>query len=119
MLYEEMKLRPNGNVVRVYGVSPDGVAYTFDPVQFQKTNNGWSKTKLSKLVPLDYPLNSAEVCSKTKRNKAKQRLHLEEATWKSTDGQLWSHSDLEAAIAHELELMEDEKEKNEDVEEKI
>lgn len=110
MLYEEMRLKPSGNTVRVYSVSQDGTALVFDSERYIKNNNGWEKVKASRLVPLDYPLNSEDYCSKTKKNRAKSRLHLEDATWKGTDGTIWSHSQIEEAIAHELELMEKEKE---------
>lgn len=105
MLYEEMRLKKTGEVVRVYDIT-DGVATIFDPSLYQKQNNGWSKVKASQVVPLDFPLNSKDYVSKTKKNKAKARMQLLDATWRTTDGRLWNHSDLDAAVDHELALME-------------
>lgn len=31
-----------------------------------------------------------------------------DATWRTTDGRLWNHSDIDAAVDHELALMESE-----------
>lgn len=57
---------------------------------------------------MDFPLNSKDYVSKTKKNKAKARMQLLDATWRTTDGRLWNHSDLDAAVDHELALMESE-----------
>lgn len=114
MLYEEMRLKKTGEVVRVYDIT-DGVATIFDPSLYQKQNNGWSKVKASQIVPLDFPLNSKDYVSKTKKNKAKARMQLLDATWRTTDGRLWNHSDLDAAVDHELGLMESEASQNEEV----
>ena len=57
---------------------------------------------------MDFPLNSKDYVSKTKKNKAKARMQLLDATWRTTDGRLWNHSDIDAAVDHELALMESE-----------
>lgn len=75
MLYEEMRLKKSGEVVRVYDIT-DGIATIFDPSLYQKQNNGWSKVKASQVVPLDFPLNSKDYVSKTKKNKAKPRKKI-------------------------------------------
>ena len=114
MLYEEMRLKKTDETVRVYDIT-DGVAIIFDPSLYQRQNNGWAKVKASQVVPMDFPLNSKEYVSKTKKNKAKARMQLLDATWRTTDGRLWNHSDIDAAVDHELALMESEANQNEEV----
>ena len=108
MLFEEMRFKKTGEVVRVYDIT-DGIATIFDPSLYQKQNNGWTKVKVSQVVPLDFPINSANYISKTKKNKAKARMQLVDATWETSDRVLWSHCALEDAIAHEIELMDKER----------
>ena len=106
MLYEEMRLRKTGETVRVYAIDPsENIATIFSASQYTKTNNGWQKIKLSQLVPMDFPINNKDHISKTKKNKAKDRMKLIEATWQTSDGNLWNHSDIDAAVEHELFLM--------------
>jgi hypothetical protein len=106
MLYEEMRLRKTGETVRVYAINPsENIATIFSTSQYTKTNNGWQKIKLSQLVPMDFPINNKDYISKTKKNKAKDRMKLIEATWQTSDGNLWNHSDIDAAVEHELFLM--------------
>ena len=107
MNYVEMQLRPSGELVKVYDIT-DGQATIWSDGQFHQCNSGWMKIKVSRLVPVEYPLNSQNHTSKTQKNKAKSRMHLEDATWKTSDGELWKHENIEDAIAHELELMEKE-----------
>ena len=107
----EMRLRPSGSIVRVYSFNSDGTAFIFDPMAYMNNNQGMIKVKIGKLVPIDYPLHNSDACSKTKKNKAKARLHLVDAVWESTDGIKYSHDCIEEAIQHELDLME--KENNE------
>lgn len=108
----EMQLRPHGEIVKVYDIT-DGQATIWSDAQFHQCNNGWMKIKVSRLVPNEYPLNSKHHTSKTQKNKAKSRMHLEDATWKTSDGQLWKHENIDDAIAHELELMNEEKNEKE------
>ena len=112
MIYEEMRLKKSTNTVRVYSITGN-TATIFDPEMHHKNNNGWKEVKLSQLVPMDFPLNGAEWTSKTKKNKAKSRLHIEDAIWVGSDGTRWMHSQMENAIAHELELMDKEINKEE------
>lgn len=106
MLYEEMRLRKTGETVKVYAIDPsENIATIFSTSQYTKTNNGWQKIKLSQLVPMDFPINNKDYISKTKKNKAKDRMKLIEATWQTSDGNLWNHSDIDAAVEHELFLM--------------
>ena len=109
MMYEEMRLRPNGSIVRVYAIEGD-TATIFDKEKFMRDNQGWTKAKVCKLVPMEFPLYNQDVISQSIKNKAKKRMHLEEATWKTSDGKLWEHKDIEDAITHEIELMNKEKE---------
>ena len=107
MMYEEMRLRPNGSIVKVYDIT-DGMATIFDKEQFMKSDQGWVKVKVNKLVPMEFELHNSTTTSQTTKNKAKKRMHLEDATWKTSDGKLWSHDIIEDAIAHEIELMNEE-----------
>ena len=101
-----MRLRKTGETVRVYAIDPsENIATIFSTSQYTKTNNGWQKIKLSQLVPMDVPINNKDYISKTKKNKAKDRMKLIEATWQTSDGNLWNHSDIDAAVEHELFLM--------------
>ena len=106
MLYEEMQLKPGGQTVRVYSIDTDYYATIFDPVKWMKDNSGWEKVRVSRLVPMGYELNNRDHVSKTRKNKAKSRLKLVEATWESTDGNRYDLAQLEEAIKHELDLME-------------
>jgi hypothetical protein len=54
---------------------------------------------------MDFPINNKDYISKTKKNKAKDRMKLIEATWQTSDGNLWNHSDIDSAVEHELFLM--------------
>lgn len=108
-MYEEMRLRPSGSIVKVYDIH-DGMATIFDKEQFMKSDQGWSKVKVSKLVPMEFELHCQDVISNTSKNKARKRMHLEAATWKTSDGIEWDHSEIETAIEHELMLMEQENE---------
>ena len=110
IMYEEMRLKKNGVVVRVYDIT-DGMATIFDPALYQQQNNGWVKLNASKLVPMGFPINCDEYISKTKKNKAKSRMKLVNATWQTTDGIFWEHKEIESAISHEIELMEKESKK--------
>ena len=104
MEYQMMRLRPDGEIVRVYSITGD-MATIWCESQFIKADQGWKQVRVTKLVPMDYDLHNTDTISKTQQQKAKKRLHLEDATWKTTDGQLWSHEDLPKAIEHERELM--------------
>lgn len=104
-LYEEMRIKKPGNVVRVYDIT-DGMATIFNPEMYYKVNNGWMKVKASNLVPIDFPINSADSVSKTKKNKAKERMTLVDAVWRTSDGIDWQHCEIEEAILHEISLME-------------
>lgn len=112
MNYVEMQLRPNGDIVKVYDIT-DGQATIWADFQFINCNSGWMKVKVGRLVPVEYPLNSKNYVSKTQKNNAKSRMHLEDATWKTSDGLLWEHKNIDDAIAHELELMNEEKNEKE------
>lgn len=111
--YVEMQLRPSGELVKVYDIT-DGQATIWSDSQFIQCNGGWMKVKVNRLVPVEYPLNNKNYVSKTQKNKAKSRMHLEDAIWKTTDGQLWKHENLDEAVAHELELMDKEKNKGDE-----
>ena len=111
MLYEEMRLRPNGEIVRVYSIDAStGNARIWCASQFMKSDQGWQTVKSNKLVPVDFPLHSELHLSNTKKNNAKKRLKLVDAVWETTDGLTWSHEHLEDAVVHEAELMKKESE---------
>lgn len=117
--YIEMYSKQNKNNVRVYSFEAVGgkpMALIFNPNAINpNSNNPWSYVKVSSLVPLEFAdmVKNNVSNSKTKRNKAKGRMQLIEATWQTSDGYLWDHKVIDDAIAHELELME--KEKNETI----
>lgn len=102
--YFEMRRRKDGEVVRVYEVK-DGMALIFSASQYQRDGGGWQKIKMTQMIPIEFPVNKNEYVSKTMRNKAKERMKLVDATWETTDGKQWAHKDIDAAIEHELEIM--------------
>ena len=112
MNFIEMRLRPAGDIVQVYDIT-DGIATIFNKAQFMTSDQGWQKIKVSKLVPMEFELHNTNVISQTTKNKAKKRMHLEDAVWKTSDGELWKHENIDDAIAHELELMDKENNKGE------
>ena len=112
MMYEEMRLRPNGEIVRVYAIENE-IATIFNPSQFMKSDQGWQRISVKKLVPVDYELHNAQTVSKTQKNKAKNRIKLIDAVWETSDGIKWEHKYLESAISHELVLMDADQEKKE------
>lgn len=115
MLYEEMRYKKSGEVVRVYAINAeDNTAVIFSASKYIAANNGWDNVKLSRLVPLDFPLDNSNYISKTMQNKAKSRMKLIEATWETSDGRHWNHSDIDKAIRHEILLMGMEKSKDEE-----
>jgi len=109
-MYEEMRLRPDGEIVRVYSITGD-LATIWCESLFVRANQGWKQVKVTKLVPKEYDLHNTDFISKTQEAKAKKRMRLEDATWKTSDGLLWRHVDIKEAIQHELKLM-NEKEGN-------
>lgn len=113
MVCIEMRLKKSGNVVKVYDIT-NGVATIFNPEMYIKNNNGWDQVALKRLVPMEYPVNNDTYITQTTKNKAKKRMHLEDAVWKTSDGELWKHENIDDAIAHEIELMEKENNKGEE-----
>jgi hypothetical protein len=110
--YIEMYSKQNKNNVRVYSfatIDNKPMALIFNP---NAIINPWSYVKVSSLMPLEYAyaVQGDAYVSKTKRNKAKGRMKILEATWQTSDGNTWSHENIEDAIAYELELMAKEKE---------
>jgi len=96
-------------LVEVYEFSyAEHSALVFSPSLAGKQNgNGWKKTKLKNLIPLEYYKEYARgFMSKSEKNKIKKRLTLTSAIWTCTDGT--EFTDCEAAIKHEYELVEEE-----------
>ena len=114
--YIEMYNKQSRCNVRVYDfttIEKKAMALVFNPNATNPDhNNPWFYVKVSQLVPLEFAemMTKDNFVSKTKRNKAKGRMQILDATWQTSDGQTWSHENIENAIAHELELMEKEKE---------
>lgn len=106
--YFEMRRKKDEAVVRVYAISNDGIATIFEPGDYKSRGNGWQKVSITKLLPLDMPLNHKEVITKTLKNKAKDRMKIVDATWETSDGQQWTHAEIENAVMHEIELMKNE-----------
>ena len=107
--YFEMKKRKTGEIVRVYSIY-ENMAVIFSPGLYKANGNGWERLKLSQLIPMDMPLEHKDAISKTDQNKAKERMKIVTATWITSDGKLWNHTDMEESIAHEIELMRKERE---------
>lgn len=102
-----MRLRPDGHEVKVYAIN-ENKATIFDPLTYAKNQGGWRTIKLSKLVPLDYPVYTEEQIAHIEFEKAKGRLKLADATWETSDGQLFKNDEKDEAIKVELSLMDTE-----------
>lgn len=105
MQYQEMRLRPDGETVRVYAITGD-LATIWCESQFAKADQGWKQVKVTKLVPMDYDLHNTEFVSKTQAGKIKKRIKLQDAVWSTSDGMLFSHTHYGEAMDHERKLME-------------
>ena len=117
--YIEMYSKKENEVVRVYNISAttsgSSLATIFVPSKFnnpQYNFMGWQTVKMTSLIPID--LKDAYIkglpTSKTQKNKAKSRMTLVDAIWRTTDGNEFPHTMIDMAIEHELELMNKEKE---------
>ena len=103
MFYKNRK-----NEIEVYAFFENGKALIFDGEKAHKQNgNGWERVNISNLIPLDQVLID-KWCSKSEKNKIKSKLRLVDATWETTDGKLFNHTDLENAIVWQKNLMENE-----------
>lgn len=118
MNYVEMFSKKENEVVRVYDISPSrinesySVATIFIPSKLTVNYDVcWKTVKMTTLIPIEFKDAYLQQLptSKTQKNKAKQRMQLVDATWKTSDGIMWEHKNIEDAIVHELELMEKEK----------
>lgn len=111
--YFEMKKRKNGEIVRVYHIF-ENMATTFSPALYKSKGNGWERLKLTQLIPIDMPIENNEVISQTEKNKAKKRMKILNATWLTSDKEMWTHENIEKAIEHEVELMRNEQKREEE-----
>lgn len=106
-----MRNKKTGSQVRVYeffSLEGNPQALVFDESLYKTSGYGWTRIKLSNLLPLDMPLDNNSLVSKTEKNKIKKRLKLIYAEWETTDGKVFDHEHLEDAIKYEKELMEKE-----------
>lgn len=74
-----------------------------------KNSQGWTKIKVSKLIPYPHAEIYKTGRSKTEYNKIKSMLKLTYAEWTCTDGSVYDHRDLKKAIQHQAQLIEEEK----------
>ena len=102
--YVVMRINKTNEPVRVYAWLPNGEALCFVESDYAR------QIKHSKLRPDDIPV-SEQYVSKTQQNKAKKRMKLIDATWETSDGKQWTHTDIEKAVAHEYNLMSEEQSK--------
>ena len=109
--YVVMRINKTNEPVRVYAWLPNGEALCFVESEYAKQGaGGWRQIKTNKLRPDDIPV-SEQYVSKTQQNKAKKRMKLIDATWETSDGKQWTHTDIEKAVAHEYNLMSEEQSK--------
>ena len=78
------------------------------PAAMSKVNDLLGRIDKTKLKAFIIDDEGDQASLNTKKNKAKARMQLVNATWETSDGVLWSHCVLEDAIAHEIELMDKE-----------
>lgn len=84
-------------------------ALVFSANQYKNTGNGWQTIRFNKLIPEAYWNNKANSFqSKTDRNKIKERLHLVNPIWASSDGTQFTN--INDAIDYETILAQKEKE---------
>ena len=102
--------RKTNSQVEVYAIDVDHNTAMFYDSKLASTNggNGWQKCPMKWLIPLEY-VNNGEYVSKTERNSVKSKLQLVDAVWQCTDGLCFTHKNLEGAIAHQRDLMKEEK----------
>lgn len=92
------------NIVEAVDFYSDGTVLIYDPnLGARQNGNGWITVKRNRLIPADYAEMFVSGMSKTEKNKIKERLTLVEATWATSDGNLYNNIDI--AIEHEKELM--------------
>ena len=97
--------------VDVYKFSSDNkTALCWNPALAAKqSGNGWIEMSRKRLIPYPYAeMFKMGIESKTELNKIKERLTLSDAIWTTTDGQQFSHKDLNVAIRHQKRLLEEE-----------
>lgn len=114
--YFEMYSKKEKQIVKVYSITPidknDSRATIFVPSLFNVNNqSGWKTVNVTTLIPIECMDTYLKQLpnSKTQRNKAKQRMVLVDAIWRTTDGEEFPHTMIDMAVEHELELMEKEK----------
>lgn len=113
--YIEMYSKQVRGNVRVYSfatIDNKAMALIFNPNAINPDhNNPWFYVKVGTLIPLEFAetMTKDVFVSKTKRNKAKGRMQILDATWRTSDGATWKYENIEEAIAHELGLMKKEK----------
>lgn len=94
------------NVVEAVDFYSDGSVLVFDPNLADRQNgNGWITIARKRLIPIDYAEKYITGMSKTEKNKIKERLALVEATWATSDGNLYHN--IDTAIEHEKNLMKE------------
>lgn len=109
--YVVMRINKTNEPVRVYAWLPNGEALCFVESEYAKQGaGGWRQLKAGKLRPDDIPM-AEQYITKTQQAKAKKRMKLIDATWETSDGKQWTHTDIEKAVAHELDLIHNENEK--------
>lgn len=107
---EVMYHRKNGKRYEVYDYITDEGKHTYaicyDTDQAGRCGQGWCKMRLKDLIP-EAHVNKATGAfeSNSSRAKAKKQMKLVAATWECTDGLRYDHSQIEDAIAHQLDLM--------------
>ena len=91
------------NVVEAVDFYSDGTVLVYNPY----LNGGnWITIQRKRLIPADYAKELIEAKEKAKALYYKNRLTLVYAEWKTTDGHIYDN--LETAIQHEKEIMENE-----------
>ena len=110
---EIMYIRKTGERVEVYGFDVDhmnALCYNTN-IASNSNGNGWQVMPTKKLIPEAY-VNKADgtYMSKTERNDVKSHLKLVDAVWQCTDGLCFTHKNIEGAINHQRELLNNEEE---------
>ena len=113
---EIMYDKKNHRTIEVYSFDIDhNTALIYDSsIRAKGAGTGWVKIPMKNILPLSYvDLPSGEYCSKTEQARIKHELALVDAIWECTDGERYTHADLQKAMSHQRDLMKQSEEAKE------
>ena len=70
----KMRLRPSGEIVRVYAIYENGNAYIWSSQLFDKCDHGWKLVELDNLVPIEESLYNENTTTNMKAIEAAKQI---------------------------------------------